>query len=105
MADTKKPEISLKNILSYTEGNLKFIFDKFGLFPQHKKEQVLWRLYKCKDTCIPDGACQYCGCKPHRKAFVNKSCNNEEIFPDMLNEQQWEEYKKIHKIDLDGFIL
>ena len=95
----KKKEINLRNILSFIEGNTNYLMDIFGMYPDYKKEQVLWRLSLCKDDCVKEGECQYCGCPPHKKAFVDKSCNKGDRFPDMMGEEEWKEYKLKHKID------
>lgn len=73
----------------------------FGLFPAYKQEQVLWRLQICKDDCVKQGECQYCGCPPVKKAYVEESCNGGDRFPDMMNEEDWEKYKKENNITIE----
>ncbi|MGK2864876.1 MAG: hypothetical protein ACSLE0_23290 [Chitinophagaceae bacterium] len=98
----KKRQITFKNILSYLEGNTKYLMSTFGLYPTHKQEQVLWRLNICKVDCVKNGECEYCGCPPEKKAFVDKSCNDGDRFPDMMDEETWEKYKLTNNIDIDG---
>ena len=104
--EQKKREITFHNILSYLEGNTKYLLNIFGVFPTYMQEQVLWRLNICKEDCIKNGACEYCGCPPEKKAFVEESCNHGDRFPDMMGKEEWEQYKKDKHIDdLDGISL
>ena len=94
-------EITIKNILSYLEGNTKYLLDIFNLYPKHQQEQVTWRLLICKEDCVKNGECEYCGCPPHKKAFVEESCNHGDRFPDMMDKETWEKYKIDKNIQLD----
>jgi hypothetical protein len=87
------PEITFKNILQFIEGNVNKITDDLKLYPKWKKEQVIWRLSLCKDDCLKIGKCKYCGCSTPGKLYVNKSCNKGDRFPDMMNEEEWNEFK------------
>jgi hypothetical protein len=89
-----------KNILYFIEGNLKMLGDKINLLPKHKKEQVLYRSQICEDDCMKLKSCKYCGCAVPGKLYVNKSCNNGERFPDMMNLDEWEIYKKENNITI-----
>lgn len=88
------PEINFKNISQFIEGNIRMVGDRFKLLPKYKKEQVLWRLEICKDDCAKIGKCKYCGCSIPGKLYVEKSCNKGKRFPDMMSENEWEEFKK-----------
>lgn len=91
-----------KNILSFIEGNYKYYYNKMvGLAP-HIQEQTMWRLMQCKNDCVLEGECIYCGCDPQKKVFVEESCNDGERFPDLMGVREWEEYKKEHNIVIDG---
>jgi hypothetical protein len=92
---------TIKDILSYIEGNTKYLLDMFDLFPKYKQEQVTWRLLICKEDCVKNGECEYCGCPPHRKAFVDESCNGGDRYPDMMNADDWEKFKNEKNIELD----
>lgn len=99
---SKEPKkITVKNILSYLEGNTKYLLDIFDMFPSYKKEQVLWRLQLCKEDCVKNNECEYCGCPPHKKAFVDESCNKGDRFPNMMDEEEWEKFKNNNKINID----
>ena len=92
---------TVKDILSYLEGNTKFYLDKFIGLSNHIQEQITWRLLICKEDCVKNQECEYCGCPPDRKAFTNESCNGGDRFPDLMGSIEWEEYKKQHNIVLD----
>jgi hypothetical protein len=72
--------------------------DIFHLIPHHEKEQVLWRMEICKDDCMKDGYCKYCGCDVPGKLYVNDSCNGGERFPDLMTKSEWEQYKQDNNI-------
>ena len=93
-------KITLRDILNYAEGNTKKVVDKFDLLPKHKKEQVEWRKSICVNDCMIEGKCKYCGCSVPGKLYVKKSCNGGERFPDMMDELEWDYYKKINKIKI-----
>lgn len=94
----KKPEITLKNIYAFFQGNLRMLGDRYNRLPAHQKEQVLWRLEICKDTCVKNGKCQYCGCKVPGKLYATSSCNGGKKFPNLMMKNEWEMYKKINNI-------
>lgn len=91
---------NIKNILSFIEGNYKYYYNEIVGLPKHIQEQTIWRLMKCRDTCIAANECQVCGCDPKKKVFVVESCNEGEIFPDLMNEEDWKEYKKENNITI-----
>ena len=96
-----KDVLNTKNIKSFIEGNVKYFEREVrGQLQEHIEEQIVWRLSKCKDDCVPDGKCQHCNCPTHKKILVTISCNEGERFPDMMNEEDWEEYKKEHNIEV-----
>jgi hypothetical protein len=93
-------KITTKKVLQFLEGNIKMLGDKFNLLKNHEKEQVLWRLELCKNDCVVEGKCKYCGCSVPGKLYVKKSCNEGIIFPDMMDEWEWQEWKRINNIDI-----
>lgn len=82
-----------KNIKSFIEGNARYFWANWLGLPPHIKEQVKERLERCKDDCVPSGKCIKCGCPTKKKVFATVSCNPER-HPDLMNNQDWEEYKK-----------
>jgi hypothetical protein len=83
--------ITLKNIKQYIEGNSKMFLNDIGLQPEHIKEQISYRMLKCKD-CLLKKQCIKCGCSVPGKLYVKESCNLER-FPDLISRVEWEKYK------------
>ena len=80
-----KQQITLKNIYSFIQGNLQMRLDGIGLKHKYYQEQIAYRMLEC-------------GCNLPGKLYVDKSCNNGERFPDLMNEEDWLIYKKEHEI-------
>ena len=91
----------INKIFQFIEGHLKMFGDKFNLLPEHQKEQFLFRVSLCKDDCFKSRKCIYCGCSVPGKLYVSESCNGGERFPDMMNSEEWEKYKKDKKIKIE----
>lgn len=94
-------KITPKNIMNFIEGNIKMLGDRLNLLAKHQREQVIWRSELCKDDCMIEGKCKYCGCSVPGKLYVVKSCNRGQRFPDMMDENEWEQYKKLNNITID----
>lgn len=92
--------ITPEKVRQFLEGNLKLLGDRFDLLPKHTKEQVVWRSLKCQD-CMKTGVCKYCGCSLPGKLYVTKSCNDGEIFPNLMDSEDWEEYKINFSIEIN----
>lgn len=88
-------------IIDFIRANVRY-YDEimFGDQPKYLKEQVLYRMAVCKEDCVKVNKCVYCGCPPKKKAWANKSCNNGERFPNLMNEEEWRQYKKDNNIEL-----
>jgi hypothetical protein len=91
----------INKIFQFIEGHLKMFGDKFDLLPEHQKEQFLFRVSICKDDCLKDKVCKYCGCMVPEKLYVWQSCNNGQRFPDMMEEDEWETYKEENNIKIE----
>ncbi len=89
----------IKNLEQYLEGNSKLFYDKFIGLPDHTKEQIAYRSLKCPD-CIEEGACKCCGCDLPGKHYVKRSCNRGVRFPDLMDKEEWKQYKKENNIPL-----
>lgn len=87
----KKKQITLQNVKSFLLGNSRDLLDRFNLLPDLVKEQADYRALVCKDSCAK--GCEYCGCSTPGIWFIDRSCNNGEKFPEMMNEEDWEEFK------------
>lgn len=92
--------ITPEKIRQYIEGNLKLLGDVFFLLPKYLREQVAWRTMICKD-CVEIGSCKICGCDLPGKLYVKKSCNGGERFPDLMSEEEWNDYKIENKINIE----
>ena len=92
-----KQQITLKNIYSFIQGNLQMRLDGMGLKPKYYQEQIAYRMLQCQD-CVKAKKCKECGCNLPGKLYVDKSCNNGERFPDLMNEEDWLIYKEEHEI-------
>jgi hypothetical protein len=93
-----KDIFDIKNVSNFIEGHAKYIYDRIIGLPKHQQEQMLWRLSICKDDCLVTGECIICKCPPEKKATTISSCNPER-FPDMMDEEQWNEYKEVNNIE------
>lgn len=98
--ETPKPKITWKNIGYFIEGHSKWIWDKLVGLPKHVQEQIKYRVSLCPD-CIEAGKCKYCGCTAEKKIMVTTSCNGGKRFPDLMNEHDWEDFKKDKKWQTD----
>ncbi len=88
-----------KKIVSYVEGHLNMLSDTFQMMEWHRKEQVIYRMNICKDTCLPAGRCEVCNCKVPGKMYSTLSCDKSK-FPDLMGKEDWEKYKKANNIDV-----
>jgi hypothetical protein len=96
-----KIKINSKNIRSFIRGYSNYIVDQLGYYPDYLKEQVEYRLHLCKNDCIPQDGCKYCGCDPEKKVYDPKSCNNGDRFPDLMNEADWVKFKTENNISVN----
>lgn len=97
--EKKNPQITIKNIKSFLEGNSKMFLSKLGFQAEHLKEQIAYRMLICNDVCGKQGYCEKCGCDYPGKLYVNESCNNGEKFPDLMSKQDWIKFKQENGID------
>lgn len=98
-------KITAKKVFQFIEGNLKMLGDELHLLPLHEREQVLYRSAICKDDCVALGYCAYCGCSVPGKLYVRESCNGGERFPNMMNAENWQEFKTKNNIEIKGDVL
>lgn len=93
-----KQKITLKNILSYLEGNTRRAMEHLNMQSPHIKEQIAYRRLICKDDCAKRGACVYCNCEFYGKTSVEESCNKGERFPNLMSRVEWDKYKEKNDI-------
>lgn len=86
-------KITNKDLYNYIEGNGRMILSELGFSEKHIEEQVAYRLLMCKDTCVPNKKCKHCGCPLPNRAFASTSCNKGKIFPDLMSEKDWINFK------------
>ena len=94
----KLEEITLSSIRSFFEGHARSYLDKISLLPLYTKEQVFYRIYVCRETCVPYKKCERCKCPALKKSYSTKSCNLDK-FPNLMSESDWEQYKIENNID------
>lgn len=83
---------TLQQIKNYISGYGRMYYHKLIGLPQHQREQVEYRMFKCKDDCAKQGQCIKCGCEFPGKVFVSKTCNVDR-FPDFMNSSDWAQFK------------
>lgn len=91
-------KVSISSIKSFARGHSNLLLRRLGLYPQFKQEQVLYRLSVCKDDCVRTGRCMNCGCPTYEKMHDPISCNQGVKFPDMMDKEDWDEYKNDNNI-------
>lgn len=92
-----KKQITLNNIKSFLEGYKNMFLLQLGTKPDWFKEQVAYRMSACANDCMIKRECIKCGCSIPAKMMIEQSCNNER-FPDIMNEQEWINFKKLNGI-------
>lgn len=91
-----KAKINLKNIIAYTQGNLRYklYYSWFKcLIPKHVLEQIDVRIRSMNQECYNMGSCIKCGCQTTHLQMANKSCEGN-CYPVMLSKKQWGYFKK-----------
>lgn len=92
-----KKKYSLKNIISYIQGNIRYRlyyslkFYDIGLthlIPKHIKEQIDIRINSMDKECYNKGECKMCGCKTTALQMANKACGKP-CYPKMLKAKEW----------------
>lgn len=99
----KLEEITLSNIRSFFQGHARAYLDKISLLPLYTREQVFYRIYTCRESCVPYKKCEICKCNALKKSYSTKSystksCNLSK-FPNLMSETDWEQYKVNNNID------
>ena len=94
-------KITRRNIKNFIEGNARLIKANLGMGKPHLIEQVAYRESKCLE-CSKVGHClgPNCDCSVPGRWFVDRTCN-EKKFPDLMEEELWQEYKKHKGIEIE----
>lgn len=87
-----------KNIKGFLQGHIRALKEKYDLLPQHTLEQAAWRLTLANKACINADQCQACGCFPMSdKVLEDRPCE-ENCYPEMMGEKEWEAFKNKNNI-------
>jgi hypothetical protein len=90
----------MKKIKQFIQGNLNMLSDQLFGKPLYYKEQILYRASKCQDCYEQEPPrCKKCNCKLPGKHYVVESCNPDR-FPDLMNEDDWNKFKKENEIEI-----
>lgn len=87
-------DLTLSNISNFLTGYSSWMLDNFGILPKYIQEQILYRLSQCPPECKRDNSCVGCGCSYPQKLYTVKACNPNVVLPDLMEKEEWEEYKK-----------
>ena len=86
-------KITINNIKNFIEGNTNQVLSSMGLKPESFMEQVRYRKSVCLE-CLNAGACLRCGCSLPGRFYTEESCNKGELFPDIMNDEDWLKFKQ-----------
>ncbi len=92
-------DITFSNIKDYIQGYSRWFQDHWRILPDYTKEQVLFRASQCPPECARNQKCHFCKCDFPAKLFVDYSCNKGQALPNLMNEEEWKNYKTKLKID------
>lgn len=100
----KLKDITISNIIAYLEGNFKFYLSLLKAEPLYIQEQRLLRFHVCED-CLKNLKCKKCFCDVPERMFTSSNCKDNVCceWPSLMDEQQWNIYKKVSKIDVSKF--
>ena len=87
----KKAKPTLKNIISYMQGNLRYklFYSNFAfLIRPHIREQIKVRINSMDQECYNAGECKICGCQTTALQMADKACDKP-CYPSMLSKEQW----------------
>lgn len=101
----KRPEnpakMSLRNIGRFLKGYLSYFSESFGLLPDFKQEQVIYRMDMAKE-CVDNKSCLYCGCDTPAKFYSDEGCEDpvRKCYPDMMDKTTWTKFKEEKGLDI-----
>ena len=92
--------IQLQDIKNFIQGNYLMAMDLMGnkSLP-HIKEQAIYRAMLCSD-CLKAGKCVECKCATPGMFFSPEKIDAKYRWHKMLPKEYWDEYKKMHNINL-----
>lgn len=71
----------------------------YRIFKIYQKEQFIYRMYICS-KCIEKEKCDFCNCDITDTISDVVSCNNESRFPHLMNDKNWQLFKKENNIKI-----
>ena len=92
----EKAKPTLKNIIAYIQGNLRYklFYSNFAfLIRPHIREQIEVRIRSMDQECYNAGECKICGCQTTHLQMADKACDKP-CYPRMLNKKTWDNWKK-----------
>lgn len=92
----KKAKPTLKNIIAYIQGNLRYrlFYSNFAfLIRPHIREQIEVRINSMDPICYGNGECKICGCQTTALQMANKACDKP-CYPEMLSRKNWKFLKE-----------
>ena len=87
----KKAKPTLKNIIAYIQGNLRYklFYSNFAfLIRPHIREQIFTRIKSMDKKCYNEGQCKMCGCQTTHLQMANKACDKP-CYPRMMSRKEW----------------
>lgn len=124
LSKLKLKDITLKNIIHFFTGNIRYKnfkkqlstidFSKYeneynwegvndNMKLSHVQEQFIYRMFLVdlsSPQCITTKACRICGCDTPQLFFAKKACEGS-CYPELLNQKDWENYKKEKSINIE----
>ena len=94
-------------IINFEDKFLLTNFNKIGksfierYWKKFQIEQIAYRMYLCKN-CLENRKCSMCECNPIDMIIEPFSCNKQQIFPNVMNQLNWEEFKQKHNITVEN---
>lgn len=86
--------IRISDIKNYIEGKfLKFVDKTLDALKDYQKEQVYYRMYKCK-SCLDNSKCLYCGCQTPDMFYSPDKIDSQLRWGKFLSEEQWNLFKE-----------
>lgn len=91
-----KEKITLHNIISFFEGNFRYILYKNRfrniLIRRFIREQINYRLRVMRVSCYSNGSCEVCGCETPALQMATKGCAGD-CYPKLLSKSKWKQFK------------
>lgn len=94
-----KAKINLPNIKGYLQAHYRETLNELGFLEEHVYEQWIYRIGVMSEDCLYNKMCP-CECEVPSKQLEDRACDLH-CYRDMLNKEEWEEYKQEIEIEQD----